>query len=158
MTLKAERNHTACTAAGSPSRSSYNCHYLLMHMLRRIIATLLNVPDIMQCKWPAGLFVLGFVAFPMPEIFPKLYWLFHSLWHVLLAAGYYELYALIELDSNTVYKRAQQHKHLRAKKQTGQLLKRGMTVSKTDKIGSSQVPSGHAVMLHQLAKFKELLL
>lgn len=85
-----------------------------------------------------GLFVLGFVAFPMPEIFPKHYWLFHSLWHVLLAAGYYELYALIELDSNTVYKRAQQYKRLRAKKQTGQLLKHGMTVSKTDKIGSSQ--------------------
>ncbi|KAL0045052.1 hypothetical protein WJX82_006549 [Trebouxia sp. C0006] len=85
-----------------------------------------------------GLFVLGFVAFPMPEIFPKHYWLFHSLWHVLLAAGYYELYALIEFDSNTVYKKAQRHKHVRAKKQTGQLLKQGMTVSEADKLGPSQ--------------------
>ena len=110
-----------------------------MHMLRCIIAMLLIVPDVMQCKWPAGLFVLGFVAFPMPEIFPKHYWLFHSLWHVLLAAGYYELYALIEFDSNTVYKRAQRHKRLRAKKQTGPLLKQRVTVSETDKIVPSEV-------------------
>jgi len=95
----------------------------------------------MQYSWPAGLFVLGFVAFPMPEIFPKHYWLFHSLWHVLLAAGYYELYALIEFDSNTVYKKAQQHKRLRAKKQTGQPLKQGVIVSEVDKLGPSQVSS-----------------
>lgn len=65
-----------------------------------------------------GLLVLGFIAFPMPEIFPKHYWLFHSLWHVLLAAGYYELYALIEFDSNTVHRKAQQQKHARAKQHT----------------------------------------
>lgn len=47
----------------------------------------------------------------MPEIFPKHYWLFHSLWHVLLAAGYYELYALIEFDSNTVHRKAKRQKH-----------------------------------------------
>ena len=47
----------------------------------------------------AGLHIMGFVAFPMPEIFPRHYWLFHSIWHVCLAAGYYELYALIEQDS-----------------------------------------------------------
>jgi len=129
-----------------------------MLMLRCIIAIMLIVPDVMQYYWPAGLFVLGFVAFPMPEIFPKHYWLFHSLWHVLLAAGYYELYALIEFDSNTVYKKALQHKHVRAKQQTGQLLKQGVTVFEADKIGPSQVSSGHALMLHQLAEFKELLL
>ncbi len=101
---------------------------------------LLIVPGITQHKVaPAGLFVLGFVAFPMPEIFPKHYWLFHSLWHVLLAAGYYELYALIEFDSNTVYKKAQQHKRLRAKQQTGPSLKQGVTVSEVDTLGSSQV-------------------
>ena len=119
---------------------------------------ILIVPHVIQYSWPAGLFVLGFVAFPMPEIFPKHYWLFHSLWHVLLAAGYYELYALIEFDSNTVYKKAQQHKRLRAKKQTGQPLKQGVIVSEVDKLGPSQVSSGHALMLHQLAEFKELLL
>lgn len=43
---------------------------------------------------------MGFVAFPMPEVFPRHYWLFHSIWHVCLAAGYYELYALIEQDSH----------------------------------------------------------
>ena len=42
---------------------------------------------------------MGFVAFPMPEVFPRHYWLFHSIWHCCLAAGYYELYALIEEDS-----------------------------------------------------------
>lgn len=47
---------------------------------------------------------MGFVAFPMPEIFPNHYWLFHSLWHVFLAAGYYELYALIEQDRLTAQK------------------------------------------------------
>ena len=102
---------------------------------------ILIVPHVIQYSWPAGLFVLGFVAFPMPEIFPKHYWLFHSLWHVLLAAGYYELYALIEFDSNTVYKKAQQHKRLRAKKQTGQPLKQGVIVSEVDKLGPSQVSS-----------------
>ncbi|KAL0019556.1 hypothetical protein WJX79_000427 [Trebouxia sp. C0005] len=85
-----------------------------------------------------GLFVMGFVAFPMPEIFPKHYWLFHSLWHVLLAAGYYELYALIEFDSNTVYKKAQRHKHLRSKQQDGPSLGQGMTVSEADEFGPSQ--------------------
>ncbi len=141
MTCTDEHNHTLCTAASSPFRSSYSCHDLFICMLCCIIAMLLLVPHIMQYSWPAGLFVLGFVAFPMPEIFPKHYWLFHSLWHVLLAAGYYELYALIEFDSNTVYKKAQRHKHVRAKKQTGQLLKQGVTVSEADKLGPSQVSS-----------------
>jgi len=50
-----------------------------------------------------------------------------------------ELYALIEFDSNTVYKKARQHKHLRAKKQTGQSLKQNVTVSDVDKLGPSQV-------------------
>lgn len=123
-----------------------------MHLLPCAIAMLLTVPDVMQRKWPAGLFVMGFVAFPMPEIFPKHYWLFHSLWHVLLAAGYYELYVLIEFDSNTVYKKAQRHKHLRSKQQNGPSLGQGMTVSEADEFGPSQVSSGHALMLHQLAE------
>ena len=53
----------------------------------------------------------------MPELFPRHYWLFHSLWHVLLAAGYYELYALIEAESLAAYKEARRHKHVRGKKQ-----------------------------------------
>ncbi|DBB06986.1 TPA: hypothetical protein ACH3X1_011578 [Trebouxia sp. C0004] len=53
-------------------------------------------------------------------------------------AGYYELYALIEFDSNTVYNKAQQHKRLRAEQQTGPSLKQGVTVSEADKIGPSQ--------------------
>lgn len=111
------------------------CYYCVV----TVLLPCLIVPNIMQSSWPAGLFVLGFVAFPMPEIFPKHYWLFHSLWHVLLAAGYYELYALIEFDSNTVYKKAQQHTRLRAKKQTGHSLKQGTTVSEAEKLEPSQV-------------------
>ena len=65
----------------------------------------------------AGLFMLGFIAFPMPELFPRHYWLFHSLWHVLLAAGYYQLYALIETESLAAYKEARRHKHVRARRQ-----------------------------------------
>ena len=61
--------------------------------------------------------MLGFIAFPMPELFPRHYWLFHSLWHVLLAAGYYQLYALIEAESLAAYKEARRHKHVRAKRQ-----------------------------------------
>ena len=60
--------------------------------------------------------MLGFVAFPMPELFPRHYWLFHSLWHVLLAAGYYQLYALIEAESLAAYKEARRHKHVRPKR------------------------------------------
>ncbi|CAL8465576.1 g5112 [Coccomyxa elongata] len=44
----------------------------------------------------AALFVAALVAFPMPELFPRHYWLFHSLWHAFLGAGYYELYAMLE--------------------------------------------------------------
>ena len=44
---------------------------------------------------------MGFISFPMPEFFPKHYWLFHSLWHVCLAAGYYELYSLIECENSS---------------------------------------------------------
>ena len=29
----------------------------------------------------------AFVAFPMPSVLPRHYWMFHSIWHVLLAAG-----------------------------------------------------------------------
>lgn len=38
-------------------------------------------------------FFLAFVVFPLPEIFPRLYWLSHSLWHCLIGAGYYILYS-----------------------------------------------------------------
>lgn len=50
----------------------------------------------------------------MPELFPRHYWLFHSLWHVLLAAGYYQLYALIEAESLAAYKEARRHKQSRS--------------------------------------------
>ncbi len=35
----------------------------------------------------AALFVAALVAFPMPELFPRHYWVFHSLWHAFLGAG-----------------------------------------------------------------------
>lgn len=47
----------------------------------------------------AALFVAAFLSFPMPELFPRHYWLFHSLWHAFLGAGYYELYAMLEHQS-----------------------------------------------------------
>ena len=31
--------------------------------------------------------MLGFAAFPMPAVFPSHYWVFHSFWHLFLAAG-----------------------------------------------------------------------
>ena len=52
----------------------------------------------------AACFVAAFVAFPMPDKFPNHYWLFHSVGHTLLAAGYYILYMLIEHEVNTIYK------------------------------------------------------
>ena len=75
----------------------------------------------------------------MPEIFPKHYWLFHSLWHVLLAAGYYELYALIELDSNTLHKKAK--KHSRTKQQTIKADEQATHVIETDTNLTSQAHS-----------------
>lgn len=45
-------------------------------------------------------FALSFVSFVMPQRMPHQYWLWHSLWHLLLGVGYYELYAqLMELGS-----------------------------------------------------------
>lgn len=41
-------------------------------------------------------FVLAFIAFPMPELFPRQYWLFHSIWHCLMAEGYVQLYTQLE--------------------------------------------------------------
>ncbi|KAG7675003.1 hypothetical protein Ndes2526B_g07852 [Nannochloris sp. 'desiccata'] len=37
-------------------------------------------------------FFLGFVCFPLPELYPSLYCIAHSLWHCFLAAGYSLLY------------------------------------------------------------------
>jgi hypothetical protein len=37
-------------------------------------------------------FFAGFVCFPLPELYPPIYWLAHSLWHCFLAAGYSLLY------------------------------------------------------------------
>ena len=62
----------------------------------------------------------------MPDIFPNHYWFFHSLWHLALAGGYYELYALIEYDSNTVYRRAKRQKYVRAKQQTARAVEQAM--------------------------------
>ena len=36
----------------------------------------------------------------MPERFPRHYWLFHSIWHVFLSVGYYELYRMIEEETS----------------------------------------------------------
>jgi hypothetical protein len=44
----------------------------------------------------AAFFVFAFVFFPLPEKFPSLYWLFHSLWHLCVAAAFYELYMCLE--------------------------------------------------------------
>lgn len=35
----------------------------------------------------AALFVAAFTSFPIPELLPRHYWLFHSLWHAFLGAG-----------------------------------------------------------------------
>ena len=37
-------------------------------------------------------FFLGFFVFPLPEVFPQIYWLTHSLWHCFMAIGYDALY------------------------------------------------------------------
>lgn len=37
-------------------------------------------------------YVLAFSFFVLPEVFTGSYWLFHSLWHVMMAMGYHELY------------------------------------------------------------------
>eukprot|EP00884_Botryococcus_braunii_P023617 jgi/Botrbrau1/993/Bobra.114_1s0032.2 len=41
-------------------------------------------------------FIMAFVFFPLPEQFPSLYWLFHSLWHLCVAVAFYELYMCLE--------------------------------------------------------------
>jgi hypothetical protein len=39
---------------------------------------------------------VGLAIFPLPELWPSLYWLFHSAWHLLMAAGVHELYLALE--------------------------------------------------------------
>ena len=52
-----------------------------------------------RAKRTLAFFFLGFFFFPIPEVYPQLYWLFHSLWHVFLAAAYYSLYGgLLEAE------------------------------------------------------------
>lgn len=41
-------------------------------------------------------FALGFAFFPLPELLPRHYWLFHTLWHIFLARGYQLLYQQLE--------------------------------------------------------------
>ncbi|GAB4814400.1 hypothetical protein N2152v2_001446 [Parachlorella kessleri] len=41
-------------------------------------------------------YLLGFSFFVLPEIFVGSYWLFHSLWHLMIAIAYYELYQQLE--------------------------------------------------------------
>lgn len=38
-------------------------------------------------------FFLGFFCFSQPERQPHLYWFWHSMWHVFMGLGYYELYS-----------------------------------------------------------------
>ena len=79
----------------------------------------------------------------MPELFPNHYWFFHSLWHLALAGGYYELYALIEYDTNTVYKKARRHRqHVRAKQQTARAVEQA--IKKTD---AQQMPQKRKVQV-----------
>ena len=42
-------------------------------------------------------FALGLTSFPLPELVPEMYWLFHSLWHIFMSAGLFEVY--LELSS-----------------------------------------------------------
>eukprot|EP00877_Chromochloris_zofingiensis_P001764 jgi/Chrzof1/11589/Cz06g01090.t1 len=42
-------------------------------------------------------FVLAFSFFVLPNRIPALYWAWHSLWHLFMGVGYYELYK--HLDS-----------------------------------------------------------
>ena len=37
--------------------------------------------------------VAAFSCFLAPHFQPEMYWLWHSLWHVFLGVGYYELYS-----------------------------------------------------------------
>ena len=39
---------------------------------------------------------VGLLFFPLPEFVPKLYFLFHSLWHLAMARGIHSLYCLLE--------------------------------------------------------------
>ncbi|KAI7839621.1 hypothetical protein COHA_006621 [Chlorella ohadii] len=41
-------------------------------------------------------FAAGFAVFPLPELFPNYYWLFHSLWHVFMAEAFHLLYLQLE--------------------------------------------------------------
>lgn len=40
--------------------------------------------------------VAAFSCFLMPKKMPHLYWFWHSMWHVFMGLGYYELYSTIE--------------------------------------------------------------
>lgn len=41
-------------------------------------------------------FALGFASFKLPERQPHLYWFWHSMWHLFMGLGYYELYTQLE--------------------------------------------------------------
>ncbi|PSC69896.1 serine threonine [Micractinium conductrix] len=41
-------------------------------------------------------FIAGFGFFPWPERFPRQYWLYHSLWHICMAKGFYLLFFQLE--------------------------------------------------------------
>lgn len=93
---------------------------------------------------------MGFIAFPMPELFPRQYWLFHSLWHCFLAAGYYELYALIEQDSLSMQKkRAAQQK---SRKHAVRHAKKQLAVAKMQKADSNSSMDSMSVLASSQSK------
>ncbi|KAK9805472.1 hypothetical protein WJX72_000199 [[Myrmecia] bisecta] len=86
----------------SPALPAIARSLAVITVLTGVSKVALEGPDIFQqqCseQWNLvlGLFVASFVSFAMPELYPCQYWFYHSLWHVLLGLGYFELYCMLE--------------------------------------------------------------
>jgi len=70
-------------------------------VLGRIVFKTREVPvyDWSYLKFAFPSVVLGLIFFPLPVIWPHMYWLYHSLWHVFMGLGLFVCYGFLHTGS-----------------------------------------------------------
>lgn len=59
-------------------------------------------------------YVLGFLSFVQPNMYPEQYWLWHSLWHVFMSVGYFFLYCKAPIRNENSLRKGQAFEHTRS--------------------------------------------
>ncbi|QDZ22435.1 hypothetical protein HOP50_07g49750 [Chloropicon primus] len=76
--------------------------------LGRLIFRTKNVPvyDWSYLKYAVPSILISLVFFPLPVVWPHMYWLYHSLWHVFMGLGLFVCYGFLHTGSYKARKKA----------------------------------------------------